>query len=371
MAKTEHKKNKNGYYRATFSVIDANGKKKRIEIYDKDQKQLEYKLIEKKIEYDRGLLIVNGNSTVEKWALEWLKTYKLGKVGVGTYQDYSQKINAYIIPAIGAQKLNDIKHHHLQALLNGQTKGKSNAKKLKNTIEQIFKTAEINGLIPKNPAIGLELPRLEDGKRRSITDSERKVILKVAEQHRAGLWIKIMLYCGLRPSEAIALNWEDIDFDKKIIRVNKALEIKTGKIKPPKSLAGFRDIPIPDKLMECLERFKGQGLIFTQPTTQKQHTGESMRCMWENFVREMNIEMGAPVYRNQIKKEDERVAKDLTPYCLRHTYCTDLQNAGVPINVAKYLMGHSDIKVTANIYTHHSEEVSKNAIEAINKYQST
>lgn len=60
--------------------------------------------------------------------------------------------------------------------------------------------------------------------------------------------------------------------------------------------------------------------------------------------------MGAKVYRNQII--ESKLSDDLTPYCLRHTFCTDLQKAGVPINVAKELMGHSDISITANIYTH-------------------
>jgi site-specific recombinase XerD len=74
--------------------------------------------------------------------------------------------------------------------------------------------------------------------------------------------------------------------------------------------------------------------------------------------------MGATVYRNQIIKS--AVAADLTPYCLRHTYCTDLQNAGVPINVAKYLMGHSNISVTVNIYTHTTEKTLREAAQFIN-----
>jgi len=150
--------------------------------------------------------------------------------------------------------------------------------------------------------------------------------------------------------------------------VTKALELKTGKIKSPKTASGYRKAPIPDILINDLKQLNCIGPIFTQPTTGKQHTGESMRCMWESFKRAMNIEMGAKVYRNQIKKEDEKVAADLTPYCLRHTYGTDLQNAGVPINVAKYLMGHSDIAVTANIYTHHTEEASLQALESMNNY---
>ena len=60
----------------------------------------------------------------------------------------------------------------------------------------------------------------------------------------------------------------------------------------------------------------------------------------------------------------------LSLYCYRHTYCTDLQAAGVPINVAKELMGHSSIAVTAQIYTHKSDEAFNNAADLINKYNS-
>lgn len=366
-----YKQNKSGYYRATFQIINAQGKKQRIEVYDTDPVLLERKLMEKKFEYERGLLIVNGNSSVEKWALEWLETYKKGKVGQGAYDDYKQKINTRILPAIGNMRLEDIKHHHLQSILNKEIGSKSNAKKVKNTIEQIFQAASVNGLINRNPAIGLELPKLEDGKRRSITPEERKIILEVAKTHRTGLWIKIMLYCGLRPSEAIVLTGNDINIKNKTISVNKSLELKTGKVKTTKTPAGIRTVPIPDILINDLKDIPlSTDLLFKQMTTGKMHTATSINSMWKNFVREMNIALGAKMYRNQIKKEDSLVAEDLTPYCLRHTYCTDLQDAGVPINVAKYLMGHSDIRVTANIYTHHSEKVSADAIKAINKHQS-
>lgn len=74
--------------------------------------------------------------------------------------------------------------------------------------------------------------------------------------------------------------------------------------------------------------------------------------------------MGATVYRNKIVKSI--VAPDLVPYCLRHTYGTDLQDAGVPLNVAKYLMGHSDIQTTANIYTDTTDYIIEDAADKIN-----
>lgn len=367
-----YKLNKDGYFRTTFTIQDSNGNKKRVPLRDKNPYTLKEKLDRAKLEYEMGLMIVNENSTVEKWALEWLETYKKGKIGEGAYMDCVQKVNQ-VIKEIGNLKLSEIRQHRLQAILNKQNKSKSNARKLKNVIEQIFKTAMVNELIPKNPAIGLQLPDLKDGKRRSITKDEQKLILKIAETHRAGLWLKIMLYCGLRPSEAVALKWNDIDFENKKIDVNKALEIRNNKIGPPKTAAGYRKVPIPQilfKELECLYATATDDLLFTQPTTGKHHTGESMRCMWENFVREANIQMGAKIYRNRIKKEDELFPRDITPYCFRHTYCTDLQNAGVPINVAKYFMGHSDIRVTANIYTHQSDVVSDAAAQAIERYLS-
>ena len=80
----------------------------------------------------------------------------------------------------------------------------------------------------------------------------------------------------------------------------------------------------------------------------------------------MDITNGATVYRNQITKST--LAEDLEPYLLRHTFCTDCQAAGVPLNVAKELMGHSDISVTAKIYTHMVDEVFEQNRKRLEEY---
>ena len=78
----------------------------------------------------------------------------------------------------------------------------------------------------------------------------------------------------------------------------------------------------------------------------------------------MHIEAGGQLFRNAVV--DDRIAKDFTMYCLRHTYCTDLEKAGVPITVASRLMGHSKLELTAKIYTHHNAESIEKAREKIN-----
>lgn len=362
--------NKDGYYRASFVVETDNGEKKRITVRSKKSQADAYKQLERKrVEYENGLLLITGKSTVKKWAEEWLKTYKKNSVGAGTFKSYESRLDNHILPRIGKLQLNQVKPHHLQSILSDKAGlSTSLVTKIKNTMEQLFEQAEANGMILKSPAKFLEIPKTYTNTRRSITEEERATILEAAKTHRAGLWIKLMLYCGLRPSEAVVITWNDIDMAKKNITVNKALDLKTNTIKDTKTASGNRVVPIPDIFLNELreaESKKDSLYISVQPTTKKPHTAESMRCMWESFKRNMDIAMGAEVYRNQII--NSVVAGDLTPYCLRHTYCTDLQDAGVPINVAKYLMGHSDIKVTANIYTHHTAAASKGAVAALNK----
>ena len=87
---------------------------------------------------------------------------------------------------------------------------------------------------------------------------------------------------------------------------------------------------------------------------------------WHNFKRQMDIANGAKVYRNQIV--ESTLSPDLEPYLLRHTFCADCQAAGVPINVLKELMGHSDISVTAKIYTHMIDEVFEQNRKRLEQY---
>ncbi len=343
---------------------------KRYFIKASDPTDLAIKTALKKKALEEGTIVVTRNTTVSKWADEWLVTYKKGSVGESTYELYKTNLDKHIKPMIGTMKLKDVRPIHLQKLLNARIgHSRSHLVKIKQLLQQLFVRAKRNKLILDNPAEDLELPKASDGQRRSVTDKERQYILKVAETHKAGLWVKMMLYTGMRPGETATLQWKNVDLKKNVIKIDSARKAKTNEIGEPKSRAGFRKVPVPAILAEDLNKVKGLPFeyVFTQETTGKRHTKQSMYHLWKNFKREMNIAMGAKVYRNQVLKPYP-VADDLIPYCLRHTYCTDLQAAGVPINVAKELMGHSSIEITSKIYTHYSDASFDNATDAINKF---
>lgn len=331
---------------------------KRYDIRAKTETDLAVKIALRKKELEEGKETVDGNTLVSVWGQKWLVTHKKNDVSISWYKTLEGMFNGIINPAIGDIKIKDVRPINLKKILN-QYKGYSRSyqKKIRDLMHEMFEDARKNRMILENPAVELGLPESKAvTKRRSITDYEREHILKVCETHRGNLFMKIMLYCGLRPSEVTRLQWKDINLKGRTLKV-------TGKTKTP---AGNRTVPIPDSLLNQL--VKGEPFDFICTTEDgNQHSKQSVDRLWRSFKRDLNISMGCETYRNKVLPP-YRVADDLVMYNLRHTYCTDLEKAGIPINIARVLMGHSKISITAEIYTHADSETYKDALDKINKY---
>ena len=354
------KKSADGLYHTTVSYDG-----KRYAIAGKTEADAHRKAGKLRAELEAGAKLKKQNVTVKSFCEDWLKTYRSS--GSDSDKRYEQIVNNIIIPAIGAQKLRSITEQRLQQLLNDNAQySKSQLSKLRMTLRQIFKKARKNKLISDDPAEDLTLPDCQEGTHRAITQEERRLLLEVAETHRDGLYVKIMLYCGLRPQEVNALQWQHVDLTENVIRVRQALKHDTNEIGPPKSDAGYRDIPIPKALRLDLLKARSSPDAFVCGRNGSFMTRSSQNRMWKSILRAMDLRAGAVLYRNQIV--ESKLADDLELYCLRHTYCTDLQAAGVPLNIAKELMGHEDISVTANIYTHTTSEVTKTAVKNLDTY---
>lgn len=373
----------------------------------KTEKEVQRKIGEKISELKAGNIGITSNMTVKAWAETWLKTYRDPKIrpegkdkrrGTVTKKSggmYPEKINNYIVPALGHLKLKDVKDTHLQIFLNDNAHMSfSHVSKLRMILKAMFKQAYLSRLITFDPSLGLELPAAEKGSRRSLTDEERDVLLKVAKDSDDGTWIKLLLYTGLRPAESAALKVKHLDFTKNLIEVVNSVESGTKAISMPKTEAGVRYVFIPDHFVDELkahvENKEAEDFVFVQRDGKTMMTETVIRKYWNSFTRAMDIEMGAemtshghiydpkdllpdgkamyPVDGDEYKpRNGHKIAPDLVMYCLRHTYCTDLQRQGVPLEIASYLMGHEDISTTANIYTHSDKSDAIRAAEIVSK----
>lgn len=318
-------------YRKTFTVDG-----KRYTVWANTEEELIQKYCLKKNDVENGRVIYSGSMTVRTWTEQAIKIYKTN-VTKDTLYNHTCQIEKHILSQIGGMSLRSVKPIHCQAIMNAQADySESHIKMIHTHLKWIFARAIDNQLIAVNPAANLVLPKGDEGSRRSITDHEREHVLKVCEDDRFLLFL-CMLYCGCRPMEAAGLEGRDID--------DHLLHIRGTKTKN-----SDRYVPIPEALWKRIKDVKGFDPVCVNSAGRK-HSESSYKRLRSALKRALNISMGCRMYRNALVPPFP-LAEDFVPYDLRHTYCTDLQKAGVDVRVAQKLMGHSSIEVTANIYTH-------------------
>ena len=213
-----------------------------------------------------------------------------------------------------------------------------------------------------------------------IDETQKKYVLSV--YNRTQIASLIMLYCGLRRGEIIPLEWSDIDFVNKQIAVTKSVEQINSNhfsVKAHTKNGKDRYITIPDILLPYLkiEKFNagGRKLVYTQ-NNGEMHTVSSWNSSWNSYQKQLNYRY----YSDFMKKIGQepigytspqgipQMLDKFTAHQLRHTYCTTLYFAGVDLPTAAKLMGHSNIKVTLEIYTHLDEKHKKINIDKYNQY---
>lgn len=322
---------------------------KRYWVRAKTKAEARQKASAKKALLKAGVKDVRGGLTVYQWSEQWMETYK-SNVSTAWYKSMNGIIKTSIIPVIGQMPVKDVRPIDITKVMNGVTgMSESYVKKTLLILRQMFDRAEENSLILKDPTKRVKAVYEEQEEKRPLTKEEREKTIRAARAHPdMGLFFLVMLWCGCRPQEVAVLRRHD--FDGNTLHITKALKAD-GTVGKPKSRAGIRDIPVPSVLTEMLPDIPPDQLVCTN-TLGEQLTKTSIRGLWRRFSKDAGLD-------------------GITPYIYRHTYCTDLQDAGVPLVVASRLMGHSDVKVTAKIYTHASTSSFEDALSRIEGATST
>ena len=302
---------------------------------------------------EEGRVTVSGSMTVSQWAERCLSVYK-----PNLSEEYraamEMRIRKHILSSIGPMPVKSVRPLMCQEILNNQAgMSKSHITKVHQELCFIFEKAVENRLILESPAKNLTRPKGTQGKRRSLTDTERKHLLHVCENDRYMLFL-LMLYCGCRPAEAIGAKGMDIETVEGIHVLH---------IRGTKTENVDRHVPLPEVLYSRICNTPPFDPICPN-TAGREHSESSYDRLVDSLKREMNLSMGARTYRNKLIPPFP-LAPDFVPYMLRHTYCTDLQKQGVDVRTAQKFMGHADISTTANIYSHQDNETLLQAAAAM------
>lgn len=374
----KYKKRPDGRYATSvFIGYTDDGRPKHKVLYGKTIQELENKLADFKNLQNKGIVIDDKNLTIGKFATTWLKLYKADKA-YNTFEMYRRTVEKHIIPSIGNIRLSSLKPHHVQEMINNiiQLEHTRTAEIVKLTIRQIVKQAIIEEYIYKDVTVNISIPKKEKPQKRALTDEEKEFIQRAELNIKERAFVDILYYTGLRRGEALALMVSDVDFVNKKINVNKNLVFKSnrGEVKPsPKSDAGNREIPMPDRLIYSLReliRTNKNAYLFTKEEGGL-ITQSAFRRFWDNITDKFNIAAGKTFKRTDVEHNKvplRLIADDITPHLFRHTYATSLYNAGVDIKTAQYLLGHSSIQLTLDIYTHLDNSKIEGAAVQLNSF---
>ncbi len=332
--------------------------------------------------FQGSILAQPDKSFFEEFARYWLSVKRI-EVTSRTLSWNNTMLSTYILPLIGGIPLCEVSVVHIQSIINNMAaKGLSHRtiKGVRDVLGQMMKFACRQRLISSNPVECVVIPKPqrkagEDTTSKAIPIALRTEVLQAAQTEplMKPIIITLML-TGLRPSEALALSWENVDMPRRILTVNQALTVaydydrfgntsnKHTELGPPKTNAGYRKIAVPQAVINVIAEWKlymltlpkaeqmldPKNAVFASTTTGDYRTYQGFRASYRHFLRRHNLD-----------------AEHLNLPRYRHTYATMLLEMGINPRVVQKLMGHSNISTTLGTYSHVVGEVYENVASGL------
>ena len=304
---------------------------------------------------------------------DWIYTWLLEKkdyIKESTYANYSNNIFNHIIPKLGNYYLNELNHKIIQDFLLGLSKNgrkDNNGGLAEKTIKDI--TIIIKGSIKKGinedkiKHIELTFNYPKDNKENKLyvltKREQNKITNYVLENiNSKNIGLLISLYSGIRIGELCALKWDNVDFKKNCLTINKTIQrvyikdkdknVSKVIITTPKTKNANREIPINKNFLEILKKVKSDK---------------------EHYILTGNEKYIEPrTYRKYFNKVlDELKIKHFNFHSLRHTFATNCISLGVDYKTVSELLGHANVNITLNLYVHPRYSQKKKCIDLVCK----
>lgn len=364
------KRTDNRYKKSVTVGRNPDGTPNRKYVYGKTIKEVEQKAAELQKQLREGTLIADDHVQFIDIAHKWVDIAH-PDIMPHTRKSYHTMIDRHLTP-LHAIELKKLKPMHLQSVLNSMyEKGLSDhtMRDAKIIASAILDFAMDNDLLFRNVFARVSVPKRGRAKRQPISEEQKALILRTWQGHRMGPAVLVMLLCGLRRGEIIALTWNDVDFESRTVSVTKAATFGQNQavIKSPKTEAGNRVVPFPAELVPVLRQAKQYGSLYVCPAADGgMMTNTAWTTSWNSYQHYLNIQAGG---RDASRSHPKVVAiAPFTAHQLRHTYATMLYDAGVDVKSAQGFLGHADPSVTMNIYTHLSSQKKEKALEALQQH---
>lgn len=367
---------------ATVSVNE-DGSLKRKFIYGKTKAEVAEKLNKLLYQINQCSYGDAPDQTLQQWLKTWLNEYTRHNIKQSTRATYDHFIEKHIVPELGNLSLQKITVNTIQLFYNKKTqegrldnKGGLSPKTIRNMhniLHEALDQAVKNDLIPKNPSDYVVIPKMKKKDIRYLTPDEQQSLIAACKGERLGFSIILALYTGLRLGELLGLQWKDIDFEAHTLSVNrtfnrlKSFDINSDSktelvIGTPKSKNSIRTIPVNKRIISEFKTHKELQDI------EKSKAGNAYQDADFVFANPIGEPIEPRTFQDFFKKIIKKSEiSDANFHALRHTFATRALELQVPIKVVSQIMGHANIQITLDTYSHVSAEYMR---EAMNKMAS-
>ena len=373
--KTNTTINGSDYFRVTATIgHNSDGRPLRKQFYGDSKKDAEAKRDAYLLNIHKGLSLNFDKATFGGAFKAWFENVLKPSISLSSYNRYKIDYRLRIKEsALSALKLTDVRAIHVQSYYNGLLESFSvnTVKQTHKLLKSFFIYCVKADLIIKNPLLAVELPHDDnaDTVNTAISNNDVEKFLQAARNDINQFIYVFAVFSGLRLGEITALTHKDINFKDNQIHVNKSMKylVADGEYKPvvnrPKTDCSVRDVPILDEIQALLKAHiryeKEKHFKLSIPFSEDCILFSSTICGYRE----------GPNVRKALGRLCKRLdMNDTTFHSLRHTFCTILARQGVSLKAASVLMGHSNISITAKIYTKIDQDELKKEIQKLSVY---
>jgi integrase len=306
--------------------------------------------------------------TLGEYLTTWINEVHANQLKASTLERYKRVINRYLIPELGAIKLQDLRPSHVQGLYTSlltrsTVTGNALSPQTVTLIGAVLKKAikyavDVDGLIAVNPVNRVPLPKGKGTIPKPWSIQELNTFLEVARSHRLFFFFRLSAFTGARRGELLALRWSD--FDGTAITISKNRLMAGNEVIEQNSTKGGtngqRRVPLDRETIELFSVHRVNQL------KERMALGENWQETGYVFVQENGLPLYPHTPSDLFKKLLNKAG--LRPTRLhdqRHLHATELLRLGEPLHVVANRLGHRDAMVTATIYAHVSDQQAETA----------
>jgi integrase len=363
---------------------DASGKRRTFnETFHGTKKAADTRLTNILNQRDNGTFVEPSSITLSEYLDRWLEDAAKGSVRSRTHAGYTDILTRYVRPELGQHHLSRITPLDIQAIYTGLRDRKLSPRTIR-YVHAVLRSALNQAvkwrLLPHNPAMFVDLPRLAKKEMHALSPEQAMQFLAAAAQDRYATLFAVALTTGMRPGEYLGLQWKDVDLERGTLTVRRTLVWHYGNggkwsFEEPKTARSSRSIPLPPSVVDALKEHK------------RQQGEERLKAGWEDveengcLVRKsaytdndlvFATPTGDPVdMRNLVNRHFKPILKraglpkSVRLYDLRHSCATLLLAQGEHPKVVSERLGHASITLTLDTYSHVLPTMQQQAAERL------